>query len=175
MSDMTIGMSELVNIGKISMEMAAASGQFFFPKIVLGRTDSNEVEIGQYEGEWENFDILLRTMAINAPIDWIAHTADTFQFLMDKDKPEDAMMWSLIEEGKVVIKDLFEADDPRAVEALTIIKIDRYGFTDSAVIAYDWSDSGKVIWSQVITDAQPIEGKYIESMRKAIQLSLAMV
>jgi len=172
-------MADLVQMGKSAFDAINRAGQFFFPKIAVGRVkEDSKVEIAQYESEFEQFQVVMRTIAIHGgPIDWIAHTADTYQFMADLHSPADAATTNRIHRGEVTVTELFEEGHPRATEALTIVKINRFGFTDSAIVPYTRPSAVKVQWGmlQQRDTVAAIQGRYIDAMRDAIALSLTMV
>src|SRR4051794_28180237 len=96
-ADMEISMDDLVQMGRHAFEVVCRSGQFFFPKVAIGRMAENtKIEIGQYEGELDQYEVLLNMMALTGPIDWIGHTADSYQYFSNINDAESMRKHELI-------------------------------------------------------------------------------
>lgn len=171
-------MADLVQMGKHAFDVTCRSGQFFFPKVAIGRMAENtKIEIGQYESELDQFTVLLKAMALNGPIDWIAHTADSYQFLLDANRPGDLETYEQIQRGETTVTQLFENGDERTVEALTIVKLNRFGFSNATMAPYTRLDGRKIHWFPIreMSGAKALGGTYLDVMRDTIARSLQTV
>lgn len=164
-------MDELVMMGKDTLEKVCELGQFFFPKIALSRIESEGYEVAQYDSDTDNLQAMLRVVALGGPIEWIAHTADSYQFDGDPDSVDDMAIAHAIENGLISPKELFETDDPRAVEALAIVKLDRFGFDSAVIVPYKRTDSGVLQWGEP-QSKNGGEGNVLAILRTAITASL---
>jgi hypothetical protein len=164
---MDIPIEELEAIGKQSFEDSFQAGGFFFPKVVWSYRGGG-IEIGMYETEYENFVGLCEYIASHGPLDFLAHTADSYYFNAEAD-PETAKR-IIAEETSA--SEQFEEGNPNASEALIVIVIDSEGRFDQRVLPY--VRHGKTLeWSGPVTvpDSAQATGRYAETLAATIKAS----
>lgn len=161
-------MKDLSVIGMRSFETTNRVGQFYFPKVAAGRPNALKIEIAQYESGYEEFVNLLGVLARLGPIEWLAHTADAYTVTFeDGDDP----LVDQIDRGITSPTALFEAEDPRAIEALQIVKVTSDGEAEGLSLPYrrvpqriEWVDV------PVLSQAEAV-GRYVGAMHTAIKAS----
>jgi hypothetical protein len=164
---MDTSIEELEAIGKQAFEHCFQAGLFFFPK-VLYRTVGGELVLAQYETEFEQFRFLCMLVAEAGPLEFIAHTADTYYFNAEAD-PE---MTKRIQAGETSASEQFEQENPNSSEALVIIIMDAECHTQQRVLPY--VRQGKTLhWSEprVLPEGLQAAGRYAEVMADAIKAS----
>jgi hypothetical protein len=164
---MDITLDSLEEIGKTSFTAAFNAGDFYFPKVVWGVKDG-EIKIGMYETDFDLFCVMCSEAANDGPLEFIAHTVDTYYFDAKAD-PETAKR---IQEGETSATEQFENENPNASEALAIVIVDAEDNRDSRMLLY--KRHGRTLrWGQVINRPPGVEikGRYPEVMAAAIKAS----
>jgi len=151
----------LALIGRTSLEMTYKAGQFYFPKITVGRPDG-KVEVAMTDGTWETFEEGMRFTS-ERPIEWLAYTADSYHMELTPEHLEHFAGMEIIS-----AKDMFEAGDPRASEALQITLV--VGLEATTVTLPYTREGDTIVWGEPV-NGKPVVDRHGEAMKIAIQRS----
>jgi hypothetical protein len=167
----TLTLKQLADMGKQQAEHVIAYGQFFFPQMLVGYAD--HIQQASYEGNFEEFTETVSFLAAQGPIEWLAHTGDSY--CLTGSLPVDDPLMRQVLTGERRLAELFEDDHPSVTEAIVIILVTKDG-TESVELPYRRRGDGRVVWtnpanvSRTSTDAD-VQGRYADAMRVAIELS----
>lgn len=165
---MDISMEDLSVMGKQSFEMIFRVGQFYSPKIAVCRSREGKIEIAQYEGTFEGLNVVLQALAQMGPIEWMSHTADAYTIVLED---ENDPLVDDIDRGITSPSALFEAGDPRAIEALQIVKISHNGKSEAMSLPYRRLPD-RIEWVNVEALVSPdAAGRVVRVMRSAVEAS----
>lgn len=166
---METSLESLEQIGKQSFEYCFEKGLFFFPK-VLSCPVGGQMLLAQYETEFDQFVALCAIAASTGPLEFIAHTADSYYFNAEAD-PETAQR---MVDGETSASEQFEEGNPLSSEALIILIIDAKGHFEQRVLPYQ--RRGKTLrWSDAVVVPEGLQptGRYAEVMAATIKTSYA--
>jgi hypothetical protein len=166
---METSIESLEQIGKQSFEHCFQNGLFFFPK-VLSCPINGQMILSQYEGDFNQFVNLCVIAARSGPLEFIAHTGDTYYFNAEA----DPLMVQRMVDGETSASEQFEEGNPNSSEALIILVIDAQGHFEQRVLPYR-RDGKKLRWSEAVVVPEGLQptGRYAEVMAATIKASYA--
>lgn len=168
-----ITVQQLAVVAKQHAEVVIASGQFFFPQILVCYDRPKEpIQQASYEGDYEEFVDTLALLAAEGPILWLSHTGDSY-VLAQALKPDDPLVGELLS-GEKRLVELFEDDSPLVTEAISINLVTHEGSVDTAHLPYRRKGSSKVVWTNpanIEESESGAGGRYIAAMQATIEAS----
>lgn len=166
---MDISMEDLSVMSKQSFELIFRMGQFYMPKIAVSRSAESKIEIAQYEGGFEQLNLALDLLAKMGPIEWISHTADSYTVNLSEDDP----LFEDISRGITSATAMFQDGDPRAFEALQLLKVTWQGEAEAMAMPY-MRHPDRIEWIETPTLPFP-QGRFVKAIRAAIEASHTLV
>lgn len=168
---MDLSMKDLSVLGMQSFEIIFRTGDFYTPKIAVCRSVGGKIEIAQYEGGMDELKVALTTLAEMGPIDWMSHTADSYTVNLSEDDP----LVGDIQRGITSATAMFQDGDPRAFEALQILKITHTGVVSALALPYV-RQPDRIDWIDLPMITPPsASGRVVTAMHGAIEASRTLV
>jgi len=166
-------LDDLIMMGKTVMEFTCRTGTFFFPKIAVCRKGSEDIEVGQYESTLDQLEDLLGEMASFGPIEWIAHTADSYDFRGDSDHPDDVALTQRVVGGEITLGELFDDGDPRVCEAMSVLVVSADG-EQMVMVPYHRMPGNRLEWEtpRPYSAENMARQAFIHAVRNALNASL---